>query len=50
MEFTLWKEWMKVDPLLPKKLWPSGYRGPALWKKKQSAMKKYAQLSDARTG
>lgn len=39
--FAKWRQWMRVDPLLPRKLWPTSYRGLSCWKEKQHAMRHY---------
>lgn len=37
-EFQSWKHLMTSDPLLPEALWPTGYRGRAVWRLRQATL------------
>ncbi len=42
-ERSYWQSALEIDPLLPRSLWPRGYRGPSVWKLRQRTMTKVAR-------
>jgi DNA-binding transcriptional regulator PaaX len=39
LERMSWKRAVEMDPLLPRELWPPGYLGEEVWKKRQKVLR-----------
>lgn len=43
-ERDAWARCMKLDPMLPRALWPAGYPGETAWRKRLNALKKAGEI------
>jgi phenylacetic acid degradation operon negative regulatory protein len=46
IEKRLWAECMESDPLLPRELWPAGYTGETVWKKRIKILRQAGKLAE----
>ncbi len=46
IEKQLWAECMGSDPLLPRELWPAGYPGETVWKKRIKTLRRVGKLAE----